>query len=57
MHCQHHKNQQEKNQSSAYCTLQKYISNSLESYMWRADSEKPMRTGQKQGEMQLNCFS
>jgi hypothetical protein len=24
--------------------------------LWRADCEKPMRTGHKQGEMQLNCF-
>jgi hypothetical protein len=25
--------------------------------LWRADSEKPMRTGHKKGEMQLSCFS
>jgi hypothetical protein len=25
--------------------------------LWRADYEKPMRTGHKQGEMQLSCFS
>jgi hypothetical protein len=25
--------------------------------MWRADYEKPMRTGHKQGETQLSCFS
>jgi hypothetical protein len=25
--------------------------------LWRAGYEKPMRTGQKQGKMQLNCFS
>jgi hypothetical protein len=24
--------------------------------LWRADYEKPMRTGHKQGEIQLNCF-
>jgi hypothetical protein len=24
--------------------------------VWRVDYEKPMRTGHKQGEMQLNCF-
>jgi hypothetical protein len=26
------------------------------SYLWRADCEKPMSTGHKQGEMQLDCF-
>jgi hypothetical protein len=25
--------------------------------LWRVDYEKPMRTGHKQGEMQLNSFS
>jgi hypothetical protein len=25
--------------------------------MWRVDYEKPMRTGHRQGEMQLSCFS
>jgi hypothetical protein len=25
--------------------------------LWRVDYEKPVRTGHKQGEMQLNCFS
>jgi hypothetical protein len=26
-------------------------------WIWRVDYEKPMRTGHKEGEMQLNCFS
>jgi hypothetical protein len=25
--------------------------------VWRVDFEKPVRTGHKQGEMKLNCFS
>jgi hypothetical protein len=28
----------------------------MESPVWRADYEMPMRTGHKKGEMQLNCF-
>jgi hypothetical protein len=31
--------------------------NNLMCSLWREDYEKPVRTGHKQGEMQLNCFS
>jgi hypothetical protein len=33
------------------------INLNLKEYVWRADYGKPMRTGHKQGEMQITCFS